>query len=312
MSLQKIVEGKQKLSEVDFWEMALIKYKHPKNSPSHFDCYTVNFTNPDELKALISTMYDNFVGLIQKKFNSDIQMYTGFSSKKCVDKILISDEVIHEPWSNLIQSLSRVDNSKKIKKPNYDAFIFSGTYKNDNQENKNIYILCKNNPVVNFKKKIFTFTNNTLEENKDTLFNFPKCFDAVIYEDTLYMINLNCETIFNLERSHKNICKKRLSEISQTNIISNMVEFERCALSNKNPQKFLTYNSDILNQFASPENLEELCQELGIAINSSTNQLEFANEKSIKNFISVICGRTKRELFEDSLCEVPTSTPLSS
>ncbi|MTK22762.1 DUF4868 domain-containing protein [Turicibacter sanguinis] len=224
----------------------------------------------------------------------------------------MASEVIKEPWSNLIQSLSTADDCTKIKKPTYDAFIFSGTYKTDNDESENIYILCKNNPIVNYKKKsIFTCTNNTLKKNKDPLFNFPKCFDAVIYKNTLYMINLNCETIFNLERSHKNICKRHLNEIAETNIISNMEEFERCALSNKNPQKFLTYNHEILKKFANPEELETLCQELKISIDPSNNQLLFADEKSIKGFISVICGRAKRELFEDSLCEVLNSTPLN-
>ena len=73
MSFKKIVEGREKLNEIKFWEMALIKYKHPKNSPSHFACYTVNFTDPNELKELAITMYDNFIRLIEKnlirKFN---------------------------------------------------------------------------------------------------------------------------------------------------------------------------------------------------------------------------------------------------
>lgn len=311
MSYDKIIECKNKIENITSWRMNLIHFNH-RRAPDKFTCYEVNFDNENDLFEVIKSMYETFTYIIETKYNSTVKQYTGFNPKNCVDKLSTSEEVIEDAWTNLINSIADSDDMTDFNNIKCNAFIFTGTYTNEDDDEKNIHIICKRNPIANYKKKFFTSVHNELTKIKDPILQFPNCFDAVIFEESLYMINSNCELIFNLEQSHKKICKQRLSEIEALNLITDIEVFNGYALAKHNPRKFRTFDSNILSKICNPEHMESLCSKLHIPFISDTNQIDLSNEDDAINFINVICGRTKRDFFEETLYEVSDFTPLDS
>lgn len=308
MSYNKILDCLTKIHEITSWETHLIKYNHRTN-PNEFTCYTINFDDNDLLMETIQLMCKNYKYVVDK-YNTNVVEYSGFNPKNTVDKLSVANPIINEQWNSLIQHINISDDSTDIKDIKSNGFIFVGTYL-ENSTHKNIYLLGRKNPVLgyNSNRTFFTSRHNTISEAKEPLLQFPKCFDAIVYDGILYMINSNCESIFNMEYSHKLICKKCLLELSEINLIENMDSFLQYATAGHTPKKFVTYDNLIIEKLKTPQGQQHFAQVLKIPLTNS-NKFDLSTETNAKNFILAICGKTKHNLFDDTLCEVPSSTPL--
>lgn len=313
MSYSLIKEGLQKVNEVSSWKSLLISYDH-KTYPNEFTCYIMNFSTSKLLKDVINNMCKTYLYKVNN-FEGKVQEYTGFNSKNTIDKISTNSDLISESWNSLIQHINAYDDTTKLKEIEANAFIFVGTYLNENGEHKNLYLLTRKNPIINLEKDrnrstIFTSQHNTITEATDPLVQFSKCFDALIYNNTAYMINSNCESVFNMEYSHKKICHRCLDELESTNLIKDIDSYRQFATSGQTPKKFITYDKVIVDKLKEPKNQKKLSNYLKIPYNSSTKQFDLSNAEHSKNFTLAICGKTKFNMFDDGLCEVPSSIPL--
>lgn len=168
--------------------------------------------------------------------------------------------------------------------------------------------------MLTYKKgrtPVFTSKCNTIGEANEPLVQFSKCFDAFVYNDIVYMINSNCESIFNMEYSHKIICKQHLAELESIKIIKDMEHYKKYAFYGQNPKKFITYDSLIVDKLRKIKFRSELSQKLKIPLDAKTNKFDLSNENNAKNFTLVICGKTKLNMFDHNVCEVPSSIPLN-
>lgn len=311
MSYNLIKESLEKVNSIDTWSLALIKYHH-KARPNDYTCYELNFKTDTLLKSTVSDMCSAFLSIIDKD-NKDIKDYTGSNSKNDVDKINIENQLIKVPWDSLIESINVADDSTELKNIKSNAFIFVGTYEKDNKEH-NIYLISRRNPIYTYKKgrgKIFESRHNIIKEIDEPLLQFGKTFDALIYKGILYTINNNFETIFNMEYTHRIVCKNSLETLESLDIIHDFKSYESFALSGQHPRKFSTFDKSIIDNIQSENSLRILVDELNIPYNQETQKFNLNENKHADLFTKAICGRTKYNMFMDGVCEVPNSTPLS-
>lgn len=311
MSYEKIKEGLQKIDSITSWSLALINYNH-KSRPSEYTCYSLNFNTDELLKKTISEMCEKFLVVIDNN-GKQIQNYTGTNSKNITDKILVSNSLINQQWDNLIESLNVCDDSLTLKDIKSQAYIFAGTYTVEG-EHHNIYMLSRKNPIYTYKKgkgKIFESRHNKIQEISEPLVQFGKTFDALIYDNTLYSINNNFESIFNMEYSHKIACKSSLEIIEASSIINEFEKYKTFALSGQQPRKFITFDKRIIENIKEPSNLNILTQELKIPYDTIQEKFNLSDEKHAEVFTKAICGKTKYNMFTSGVCEVPNSIPLN-
>jgi hypothetical protein len=314
MSYSLIKEGLERVKEVTSWEAQLIEYDH-KTHPDEFKCYTLNFSSPEFLLDVIKGMCDTYSKIVDS-YNGKVLEYTGSNPKHVIDKLSTDSDLIHHSWSSLIQHLTTCDDTTSLNDIKANAFIFIGTYPDGSGGSKNLYMITRQNPILNFKKKSFrerpvlSTKNNIITKSNDPLVQFNKSFDALIYNNVVYMINTNCESIFNMEHSYKVICKKCIDELEQENIIKDIDSFRQHAYAQQTPKKFITYDSNVLAMLKTPKGHQLLTKKFKIPFDRSTKKYDLSEDQNAKNFILLICGKTKNNLLDDGLCEVPSSTPL--
>ena len=311
MSYTLIKEGLEKVNTINSWSLALIEYNH-KSRPNEYTCYSLRFSTDDLLKTTIKDMCDKFLSIVNK-YEQEVKCYNGSNPKNIVDKLDIKHELIKEPWKSLIESLNNVDDSKELKDIKSKAFIFAGTYKHNDKDN-NLYLISRKNPVYTYKKnrgKIFESRHNCIQEISEPLLQFGKTFDLMVYNGTLYTINSNFESIFNMEYTHKIVCKSSLDIIENADIIDNFETYKSFALSGQHPRKFSTFDKRIIANIKQEGNLKILVNELKIPYNEDVQKFDLQEEKHADLFTKAICGKTKYNMFTDGVCEVPASTPLT-
>ena len=311
MSYQKTTEAINKITEVNSWQTLLVAYNHKKH-PNEYTCHSFNFADEEQLIQTVQDMCKSFLKRVND-FENKIQPYSGLNPSNVVDKLNTNDDLVKESWISLIRSISVYDDVTPLKGIKANAFIFAGTYK-DGETDKTLYFISRKNPILNFKKgrsQIFCARTNTVMVATEPLVQFGKCFDAIVYEDVIYMINDNCESIFNLEHSRKKICKSHLDEIAEKDIIVDMDTYSKYALSGQTPRKFITFNDDIFQNVCSERGRTFLASKFNIPYEEESKQFDLSDPVNAKNFTSIICGKTKQELLYEEFCEVPSSTPLT-
>lgn len=312
MSFKLIREGINKIPNVKSWKLALINYNH-KLSPSDYECHLIRFETDKLLNDTVNNMCEKFMYIIEKKTESILE-YSGMNPKNSIDKINISNELISDQWDSLILSLSVCDDQKDIEKIESKAFVFVGEYF-ENEEHKNLYLLSRKNPIQIFKNKIrykyLATRKNQIKEFNEPIIHFGNTFDVLIYGNVLYSINNNFQTVFNLEYSHRKFCKKALEEIENLDIISDFEAYQKFSLSGQTPKQFTRCDFDVINNLRNKRNLEILTKKLKIPYNKATQQFDLSDDENAKIFTKAICGKTKYEMFNDGICEVPSSIPLS-
>lgn len=312
MSFALIEDGLNKAKNITTWSSLLIEYNHVKH-PNEYICYDMNFSSPDLLSTTISNMCDAFLSIVNK-YDKKVLEYTGENSKDVVDKLSTKNVLIATCWNALIEHINNSDDTTEFKNIHANAYVFVGSYTLDDGTSENIYLLTRKNPLLTYKKgrtPIFTSQNNIIAKADEPLVQFSKSFDAIVYKNIIYMINNNCESIFNMEYTHKIICKKQLSELETANIISDIESYKTFASSGHNPKKFITYDSSIVEKLKQTKWKNKLSKDLKIPIDPVTKQFDLRKEVNAKNFTLVICGKTKLNMFDDGICEVTTSIPIS-
>ena len=126
----------------------------------------------------------------------------------------------------------------------------------------------------------------------------------------MYTINNNFESIFNMEYTHRVVCKSSLEIIENASIINNFETYKSFALSGQHPRKFITFDKRIIDNIKQVDNLNILVNELKIPYDRTHQKFNLDNQDHAELFTKAICGKTKHNMFIDGICEVPSSTPL--
>lgn len=311
MSYTLIEEGITKAKEIATWSSVLVEYNHSKH-PNEYICYDMNFSSIDLLSKTITSMCDSFLSIVNK-YDKKVMDYTGQNPKNVVDKLLTSNDVISKCWNSLIEHINNSDDTTEFKHIKANAYVFVGSYNLSDGTSENIYLITRKNPLLTYKKgrtPIFTSQNNTIDKADEPLVQFSKSFDAIVYKNNIYMINNNCESIFNMEYTHKIICKNHLSELKTANIIADFENYSSFASAGQNPKKFITYDASIIEKLKQTKWRNKLAKDLKIPLDSTTNQFDLHEEINARKFTLAICGKTKLNMFDDGICEVHNSTPL--
>lgn len=310
MSLQKIENAINTAKQITHWDSLLIEYNHKKN-PNEYVCYNINFASAQLLNKIVTTMCDAFLSIVKKQ--NRILEYTAQNPKNTTEKLDVTGQLMQISWTSLINHINNSDDSVDLKNISANAFIFAGSYDDSEGNDKNLYLLAQKNPIMSFKKRtpIFSARNNTIAETTEPLVQFGKCFDMLIVDNTLYSINNNFESIFNIEYSHKIVCQERLEELESAGIVDDIDLYKTFAASGQNPKKFITYDPGIVAKLKKQKYKTLITDQLHIPVNPATHKFDLSEPQNAKNFTLAICGKTKLNMFDDGVCEVPSSIPIS-
>ncbi len=308
MSYKNIAEAIRLVDSVKSWESILISYNHARK-PFEYVCHSFKFQDAGEFMSLIKAMSNTFIDYIDSK-DKIIVSYNGMNPKGSVDKLEINNALIKDAWTSLIQHINICDDTENLEMIKANAFIFVGNYETSSKENKAIYFLCRRNPIVNLKRRLFSARANTVEIVDKPLFQFGNCFDAIICNGTMYAINDNFEGIFNLEQTKRNICNAHLTEIKSKGIIGDFEAYKSYALSGHNPSKFLSFSTEVFDNACKDSGKKVLQDKFKIPMTLDGKKFDLSNDENAKVFTLLVCDKTKRNVFDEDYCEVPSSTPM--
>lgn len=126
-------------------------------------------------------------------------------------------------------------------------------------EEKAIKLVSMQNPVTSLKHK-FLKSGGTFTEISDKVLTLRTSIDVVIFDDTIYMLTLAGENLFNMERAYKAVCTDKLQVIKDCNIVTDFEAFSSIARSGHNPRKFVSFNDSHLQKLKNANSRKRIAK----------------------------------------------------
>ena len=171
-------------------------------------------------------------------------------------------------------------------------------------EEKPVKLISMQNPVTSLKHK-FLRANGTFTEITDKVISLRTSIDVIIIEDTVYMLTLAGENLFNMERAYKATCAGKLNDIEQCNIVTDFSAFSSLAGSGHNPRKFVSFNDEHLQKLKNANSRKKMAKKFNIPLDG--DKFDTTQQSAAEKIVKLLCDRGMVDPFDDNPMEVAGS-----
>ncbi|MGL5383713.1 MAG: Kiwa anti-phage protein KwaB-like domain-containing protein [Culicoidibacterales bacterium] len=305
---QDLLDILENAKNITNWELHLLSYEH-KSNPDEFISYKFDFQGDDRKKETVNSKIQLCSNNVSKDGKIILRYTDGNTSKTTIEYIPDLNECLfNATFTNFKTAIESPDETCKLTNINPKAYVLYGTC-NNGTCNIPVFLITKKNPIATFKRKGWgplVLSERTIVESTDPQLSINGSFDAIIYGQQLYSINLNFEEIFNV---HSTFIKNRdeiIDQIDSLKIIQDFNIFKDAAMTKQQARTFAAFDSTILTK---PENL---------TIISDKGEINFKNDKFILNdkktaqkLIKILCRKIALDFFTEDTVEVPSQSPIT-
>lgn len=214
MSINKLKSVFENVDTCDAWSLQLLQIKNSKRKGTTY-CGREITLSPDGTLT-------NFIEEISKKYRSSekglekmfecVTDYDGSTIEKTVYKLNAENELISSEYHALIEAIANPDSEVDPLEFSAQAYILKGVIVVAENE-LSVKMISMQNPVTSLKHK-FWHSNGTFKEISDKVISLRTAIDVVIVDNTVYMLTLAGENLFNMERAYKSVCEKQINNIA--------------------------------------------------------------------------------------------------
>lgn len=305
MSINKLKSVFENVDTCDAWSLQLLQIKNSKRKGTTY-CGREITLSPDGTLT-------NFIEEISKKYRSSekgleklfecVTDYDGSTIEKTVYKLNAENELISSEYHALIEAIANPDSEVDPLEFSAQAYILKGVIVVAENE-LSVKMISMQNPVTSLKHK-FWHSNGTFKEISDKVISLRTAIDVLIVDNTVYMLTLAGENLFNMERAYKSVCEKQINNIADANIINDAEAFGRIASCGHNPRKFVSFNESHLLKFKNANNRKKMGKKFNIPLDG--DKFDMLQPGAADKLIKLLCDRGMVDPFDDNPMEVSSS-----
>lgn len=172
---------------------------------------------------------------------------------------------------------------------------------------RSIKLVSMRRPVTTLKHK-FYYEAGQFHEISDKVLSLNTSVDVVLYADKVYLLSMEGEKLFQMERAYKKVTEKRVKEIIKSKIISDAKMFCEVASSGHNPRRFVSFSQTRLNKMKQDQELRRtLSKKFSIPLKGE--QFNTSTPEYAERLVKLLCKKGMSDPFEkDAPVEVTGAT----
>lgn len=302
MSLDKLKAAFSSLNSCQAWSIQLLRITTSKKHGTSYASREISLSPQGKLLEFISELSDRYIKGEKCQLNafSSVSDYDGSAVGTTIYKLDMDNELIQDECKALIEAVASPDTEADPFEFSPQAYLLQGGITVDNND-VSVKLLSMQKPVTTLKHK-FMQDQGTFKEIADKVLSLRPTIDVVILENTVYLLTLAGETLFNMERAYKAICADKVVEIENSGIISDCNVFTEIASTGHNPRKFIAFNESRLNYLKDKNNREKIAFKFSIPLNG--DKFDTAKTGASEKIVKLLCNKGMLDPFEDSPVEV--------
>lgn len=305
MTLKKMKAVFEALPNCTAWSLQLLKINTSKQSGTSYTGREIALSPEGTLASFVAEISDRYIDESKGVLNSyhDITEYNGSTVDRAIYWLDKTNELIADEYDALITAIANPDTELDPLEFKARAYVLRGIVHLDGEE-KPIKLISMQNPVTSLKHK-FLRANGTFTEITDRVISLRTSIDVIIMEDTVYMLTLAGENLFNMERAYKAVCTGKLVEIERCNIVTDFAVFSSVAGSGHNPRKFVSFNDAHLQKLKNTRSRTKMAKKFNIPMDGEL--FDTTQPGATEKIVKLLCDRGMVDPFDDNPMEVAGS-----
>ncbi|MDO4322848.1 MAG: DUF4868 domain-containing protein [Lachnospiraceae bacterium] len=307
MSLKLIKEIFERLPECKEWHAHLLGFTHSKRHGTSFNCRRIEIEPAGRMVSLIEEISAGYSGTTKNRLLKyvDVREYDGTCNGTSIYRISEDNADIQIDLDTLLQSVSESDTEANPLEVKAQAYILCGTMKCGGDEHR-VKLISMNIPITTLKNR-FLHDKGKFYEIPDKVLNLRTTMNVVIFDKTVYFLDMSGETLFNMERAYKLKCNEAVEEIEEMNIISDSEMFRDTATSGQNPRRFAAFSKSKLELLSKKKNREKAAKAFNIPLTEDKKQFNTSQKNDAENLVKLLCGKAMWDILEEVPVEVDGS-----
>lgn len=306
MSVDLVKEIFRGLPDCKVWHAHLLSFTHSKRHGTTYNFRRIELEPSERLGILIQDISAGYVDGGKSKLNkyADVREYDGTCSATTIYRISEDNPEIGIDLDALLQGIADSDSESDPFSMKAQAYVLCGRI-NHGEDEHQIKLISMNTPITTLKNR-FWHDKGKFKEIPDKVLNLRTSINVVIYDRTVYFMDMSGETLFNMERAYKLKCSEAVDEIESLNIISDSEMFRDTATSGQNPRRFAAFSKSKLQLLTKKKNREKAAKYFKIPL-TEDKQFDTSQKVDAENLVKVLCGKAMWDVLEEVPVEVDGS-----
>lgn len=304
MSLELISEIFYGMPDCREWHAHLLAFTHSKRHGTSYNCRRIELVPSDRMNVLVNDICMEYTDSIRNRLSkyTDVREYDGTCNGTTIYRISEYNSDIEIGLDALMQGVADSDSESDPFGMKTQAYILCGSMCKNGEEHQ-IKLISMNTPITTLKNR-FLCDKGKFREVPNKMLNLRTTMSVVIYDKTVYFLNMSGETLFNMERAYKIKCNEAVGEIERMNIISNAEMFRSTAISGQNPRRFAAFSNSRLQLLSKKKNREKAAKYFGIPLSDDKKQFITDQKTDAEKLVKVLCGKAMWDVLEEVPVEV--------
>lgn len=305
MSIDKVKRVLGSLTTCSEWSVQLLKITYSKRNGTAYTGREILFSDKRELASLVDDIEKHYVDEKKGALNAyqGVANYDGSWVGRVIYKLDKNDALISKEYDLLLDALAKPDAEMDPLEFKARAYVMRGIIETEEEE-KLVKLISMKNPVTTLKNK-FININGAFKEITNDVISLRKTIDVIIVDDTVYMLALAGENLFNMERAYKAVCREKLDDVGSCDIVNDFDSFKKVAAKGHNPRKFLAFNDEFLQQLTTVENRQRIAKKFNIPM--IKDRFDSSCPETSDKLIKILCNRGMVDPFGNDPVEVAGS-----
>lgn len=302
MSLDKLRTVFKEITQCHAWSLQLLRISFSKKDGVSYSCMEIRLHPDDEVEKLVSDICERYTNDKNGKlsFYQKVTDYDGQAEATFIYKLATGNELVGEAYGRLSEKVARPDPEGDPFAKQMNAYVLHGKIVVGG-EKKDVTLVSMQNPITVIRNR-FWLGENGFESMEGKVLTLRRDIDVVIFDDTVYLMNMSGETLFHMEHAYKGVCRTWVGDIVENEMVSNPEIFEKTATSGPHPRMFVSFDEYRYSQLKDPDTREEHAKMFKISIDNG--KIDTSDEESAKRLVKVLCNKGMIDPFKKQPVEV--------
>ena len=306
MSLDLVKEIFSALPDCKEWHAHLLSFTHSKRNGTTYNCRRIELEPSERLSILIQDISSRYTDEGKNKLDNyvDVREYDGTCYTTTVYRIRENNPDIEIDLDALLHGIADSDSEADPFSIKAQAYVLCGNMRRDDEDHQ-IKLISMNTPITTLANR-FWHNKGKFWEIPDKVLNLRTSMNVIIYDRTVYFMDMSGETLFNMERAYKLKCNESVDEIAGLSIISDPEMFRSTATSGQNPRRFAAFSKSKLQLLTKKKNREKASKYFKLPL-TENKQFDTSQKVYAENLVKVLCGKAMWDVLEEVPVEVDGS-----
>lgn len=302
MSLAMVRSVLSNLSSTTAWTVSLVKIRNTKRAGTTYAARGITLSPEGALTRFVSGLSKVYTEGDEAAFSkySAVTAYDGSAEAIKIYKLQSDNELIADEYSRLIDALSSPETTGDPLEFSANAYALKGSFDVEGEE-RAIILFSLQNPICVLKNR-FLYDEGTFFELNKKVLNLRQNIDVIIIDDTVYLLTLAGEKLFNMERSYKAVCTSKAQDICESGIISDIDVFKTVATSGHNPRRFVAFNQNRFERMKDATTRSEMAATFHLEMTGDL--IDTSSASTAEKLVKLLCNKGMLDPFDNVPVEV--------